>query len=99
MRETEYQQYLKKRIKKLIPDAIVLKNDPNWLQGFPDLTILHKDSGKYALLEVKKDGSAPCRPNQEYYINDAAKAGVFSAFIFPENENEVLDGLQQSLEA
>lgn len=99
MKENKYQQRLIKEIKARIPGVIVLKNDPNWLQGFPDLTILHKETGKYAVLEVKKDSEAPAQPNQEYYVNDLSNAGVFSSFIFPENEEEVLDGLQQSLEA
>lgn len=99
MRENEYQQYLKKKIKELMPDVFVLKNDPNWLQGFPDLTILHRYSGKYAILEVKKDSEAPARPNQEYYVYDAFGRSIFTAFIFPENEEEVLNGVQQALEA
>ena len=99
MKENEYQQSLKKKIKQRMPRVIILKNDANWLQGFPDFTLLHKDTGKYAVLEVKKDADAPAQPNQEYYVNDLASAGIFSSFIFPENEEEVLDGVQQSLEA
>ena len=52
MKENEYQQSLKKKIKQRMPRVIILKNDANWLQGFPDFTLLHKDTGKYAVLEV-----------------------------------------------
>lgn len=97
MNEGKYQQELKKKIKKLLPGSIVLKNDPNWLQGFPDLTILYHD--RYAVLEAKRDEDAPHRPNQEYYIDKIGSWAVYSAFIFPENEEEVLHELQQSLEA
>ncbi len=95
MKEGQYQQELKKKIKKLLPGAVVLKNDPNWLQGFPDLTVLYGD--RYAILEAKKDQAAAVQPNQEYYVNKVKEWAVFSSFIFPENEEEVLDGLQRAL--
>lgn len=95
MNEPDYQQDLKKKIKALMPDAIVLKNDPNWLQGFPDLTILRGE--KWAALEVKKDKHAKHRPNQDYYVG-LANQMAYSSFIYPENEKEVLDGLQRALE-
>lgn len=97
MKEGQYQQELKKKIRKRLPEAVILKNDPNWLQGFPDLTVLYKD--RYAILEVKKDRSAEVQPNQSYYIEKVHDWAAFSSFIFPENEEEVLDGLQRSLEA
>ena len=96
MRETDYQQQLKKKIKALIPGAIVLKNDPNWLQGFPDFTILYNDS--WATLEIKKEKNAPLQPNQDYYVNKTNDMS-YSAFIYPENEKEVLDELQRALGA
>ena len=99
MKENEYQRYLVKRIKETFPDVFVLKNDANWLQGFPDLTVLHRYSGKYGILEVKRDSTSPSQPNQEYYIYDAFGENVFTSYIFPENEEEVLYGLQQALEA
>ena len=95
MNEPEYQQFLKKEIRKRLPDAIILKNDANWLQGFPDFTILYQD--RYALLEIKRDEYAPVQPNQDYYIRKADGWSVYSRFIFPENEKEVLDGLQRAL--
>ena len=95
MNEPEYQQFLKKEIRKRLPDAIILKNDANWLQGFPDFTILYQD--RYALLEIKRDKYAPVQPNQDYYISKADSWSVYSRFIFPENEKEVLDGLQRAL--
>lgn len=97
MNEGKYQQQLKKKIKKLLPGSIVLKNDPNWLQGFPDLTVLYRD--RYAVLEAKRAEDAPCRPNQEYYIDKLGSWAVYSAFISPENEEVVLRELQHSLEA
>lgn len=52
MKESAFQAKLIREIKKRFPGAIVLKNDPNYIQGFPDLTILYKD--RWAVLEIKQ---------------------------------------------
>lgn len=96
MNENKYQQELKKKIKERIPGCIILKNDANWLQGFPDFTILYGD--RWATLEIKKDGASKHQPNQEYYV-ELTNEMSYSSFIFPENEQEVLDELQRSLRA
>lgn len=93
LKENKYQAYLIQTIKSLFPGCIVLKNDPNYIQGFPDLTILYKD--KWAVLEVKRSEDEPRRPNQEYYVGMLNNMS-YSAFIYPENELEVLDELQQA---
>lgn len=95
MKEGEYQKHLKEKIKELLPGSIVLKNDPTWIQGIPDLTILHGD--RWASLEVKKSKKEPHQPNQDYYV-DKMDGMAFSSFIFPENEEEVLNDLQRALE-
>ena len=91
--ERDFQSYLIKRLKKLFPGCIVLKNDPNYIQGVPDLIVLYND--KWAMLEVKKDSSASHQPNQDYYVDKLGKMS-FAAFIFPENVEEVLNDLQQA---
>lgn len=91
MLENKFQANLIKKLKKLFPGCIVMKNDSSYIQGIPDLLVLHKD--KWASLEVKKSANASKRPNQEYYVglmNDMS----FSRFISPENEEEVLRDLQ-----
>ncbi len=95
MRENEYQQDLKKRIKSRIPGCIVIKNDPSFQQGFPDLAIFKGD--RYATLEVKRSADAGHQPNQDYYVDLLGKWS-YSAFIYPENEKEILDELQRALE-
>lgn len=72
-----------------------MKNDANYIQGIPDLTILYKD--KWAALECKKSMKASHRPNQEFYISEMNKMS-YAAFICPENRKEILDDLQQALE-
>lgn len=90
MRENSFQSKLIKKIRKAYPGCIILKNDPNYLQGIQDLTILWND--KYALLEDKCSKDAEHQPNQDYYV-DKVNAMSFSRFIFPENEKQVLKEL------
>lgn len=94
--ERDFQAGLIKEIKERFPGCIVLKNDPTYIQGIPDLTIFYKN--KWATLEVKKSKSASHRPNQEHYVDKMNKMS-FSRFIFPENKEEVLNELQRSFEA
>ena len=84
-----------KELKARFPGCIVMKNDPTYIQGIPDLLVLHKD--KWASLECKKSANAKKQPNQEYYV-DRMNQMSFSRFICPENKEEVLDELQQSFE-
>ncbi len=80
-----------KDLKNLFPGCIVLKNDPNYIQGIPDLTIFYMN--KWATLEVKRDENARHQPNQDYYVGKMDDMS-FSRFIYPENKEEVLDELQ-----
>lgn len=90
MLESQFQANLIKKIKRVYPNCFVMKNDSSYMQGVPDLLILN--GSKWATLECKKSANARHQPNQDYYVgkmNDMS----FSRFIFPENENEVLDDL------
>lgn len=92
-KESEFQSRLIQRLKMMLPGCIVLKNDANYIQGFPDLTILFQN--KWALLECKRNAEAHKQPNQKYYI-EKGNAMSFAAFISPDNEEEVLSDLQQA---
>lgn len=92
MLEGAYQFELKKKIQRVLPDAVIIKTDD--IQGFPDLLILY--NYKWAALEVKRSKDAPHRPNQDYWVRRLDDMS-FAAFIYPENEGEILDELEQSL--
>ena len=62
-KESQFQKKLIDKVKERFPGCIVLKNDPNYIQGIPDLMILHNDKG--AALECKKTKSASHQPNQD----------------------------------
>lgn len=93
-KESKFQAALIKEIKKLLPGSYILKNDPLYIQGIPDLLILYKN--KWALLECKRSAKEKHQPNQEYYIEKFGEMS-FASFIYPENKEEVLRGLQQAL--
>ena len=92
-KESDFQAKLIRKLKEMLPGCVVLKNDPGYIQGFPDLTVLY---GKHwAVLECKRSADASRQPNQEYYIALTGNMS-FGRFIFPENEEEVLRDLQQA---
>lgn len=91
--ESVFQAKLIEEIKRRFPGAVALKNDPNYIQGIPDWTILYND--RWALLEVKKAESSRHQPNQDYYV-DLFDRMSYSSFVYPENMEEVLYELQQS---
>ena len=91
--EKIFQSELIKELRDLFPGCIILKNDPTYIQGIPDLLILFED--KWAALEVKKSITASHRPNQEFYVNKMGRM-CYANFIYPENKEVVLNELQET---
>lgn len=94
-KESAFQAKLIKDLKAMLPGCAVLKNDPNYIQGVPDLLILYNN--RWAALECKRSKNASHRPNQEYYISKMDGMS-FAAFVYPENREDILDELQRSFE-
>ena len=91
--EGDFQASLIKELEDRFPGCIVMKNDPNYIQGIPDLLVLYGD--KWAALECKRSAKEKPRPNQPYYVktmNDMS----YASFIFPENKEEVLNAIQST---
>jgi hypothetical protein len=93
MGESSFEAELIKDIRDLFPGCIILKNDANYLQGFPDRLILYKN--KWAVLEVKRSQEAPHRINQDYYIR-LTNSMSYGSFVYPENRERVLNELQKA---
>lgn len=89
-KENVFQASLIRTIKNMLPGCIVLKLDPNYMQGIPDLLILHGLA--WAALECKKSENAPHQPNQDFYV-DKMNRMSFAAFIYPENTQQVLQDM------
>lgn len=92
-RESQYQRQLINRLRAELPGCVVLKNDEQYLQGVPDLVVLHK--GGWAMLEVKRSADYSLEPNQSFYLELFGEM-AFSAIVYPENEDEVIDALQSA---
>lgn len=94
-KESAFQARLIKELRDRFPGCLVLKNDPNHIQGIPDLTIFY---GKHwATLECKRSSKASHRPNQDYYVKRMREMS-YSSFISPDNKEEVLNELQHTFE-
>ena len=89
-KESDFQGSLIKELKKRYEGCMVLKNDPNYKQGIPDLTVLYRD--RWAALECKRGEKEKHQPNQDYYVGKMNEMS-YSAFIFPENKEQVLHEL------
>lgn len=94
MNENVFQAKLIKEIKHRLPNAMVFKMDPTYIQGTPDLLILYKKH--WAMLECKKSASSVHRPNQDYYIRLLNRMS-FARIICPENKEEVLHDMERAL--
>ena len=95
-KESAFQKGLIDDLKKRFPGCMVLKNDPNYIQGIPDLLVLYE--GRWAALECKKAKQASHQPNQDYYVERMNEMS-FSRFVYPENKETILDELQQSFQS
>ena len=91
--ERDFQANLIRELKTMFPGCMVMKLDSGYIQGIPDLLVLHED--KWATLECKKYRGAKKQPNQKYYVGRMDEMS-FSRFICPENKEEVLYELQQT---
>lgn len=99
MLESNFQAKLVKELKELFPGCVVLKNDAQYKDSIPDLTILYKD--KYALLECKRSREAMehClktkQRNQKWWIDHFNEMGGYANYIFPENKYDILIDLKE----
>lgn len=90
MKERDFQKKLIRIIKNKYPSAIILKNDPNYIQGIPDILILYKD--RWVALECKIKKEAHRQPNQIWYISKM-KSMSYASFVYPENLDKVLNDI------
>jgi hypothetical protein len=91
--ESDFQKDFIKEIKRRFPGCIVMKNDPNYIQGIPDLLVLYKKH--WAALECKDYRGASKRPNQSYYVATMNQMS-YATFVYPENQEDVLNDLERT---
>lgn len=95
MLERDFQASLIKDISILVPNSLVLKTDPTYMQGVPDILALFENG--WAAFECKRSERSPKRPNQSYYV-DLLNSWSFARFVYPENKEEVLHDFQKAYE-
>ena len=88
--ERKFQKDLKNELERRFPGCVILKNDPTYEQGIPDLLVLHEDT--WAALECKRSKDAHRQPNQEDWV-DILNNMSYASFIYPENKDQVLNEL------
>ena len=91
-----FQSKLIGRLNTEFPGCMILKNDANYLQGIPDLTVLY--GPHWAVLECKASEDAEHQPNQDTYVEELDRMS-FSRFVYPENEEETVDALRSLFQA
>lgn len=94
--EKNFQGKLIRELKERYPGAVVLKTDPNYIQGFPDVLMLWQKH--WAALECKRKEHAHVQPNQEFYV-DYLNQMSFASFITPEMKDEVLNAMERSFKS
>ena len=93
--EGTFQRELVEELEKRFEGAIVMKNDPTYIQGIPDLTMLYKNT--FVALECKRsiEEMKDPRPNQQWYVDEINRMGGLAYFIYPENKEKVLDEISR----
>jgi hypothetical protein len=94
MLESVFQRALIRKIQKLYPSAIILKNDANYIQGIPDWLVL--DGPYWAAFDAKASLKSTHRPNQDYYIQKMNNMSL-ADFVYPGNEEAFLNELYKTL--
>lgn len=94
--ESRFQAHFIKLLRRQFPGSIILKNDPNYLQGVPDVLLLWREH--WAAFECKSSENASTRPNQREYVL-LMDAMSFSSFVFPKNVDKVLHEVQLAFQA
>ena len=89
--ESRFQSRLIKQLETEFPGAVVIKTDPSYIQGFPDLLFLY--DGFWGALENKRARNSARQPNQEYWVQ-RLNLMSYSRFVFPGNVNDVFEELE-----
>ena len=89
--EKYFQKEVINDLKNRLPGCMIIKTDPTYKQGIPDLLILYGE--RWATLEMKRGRTSKHQPNQDYYVELMDKMS-FSRFIYPDIKDRVLDDLE-----
>jgi hypothetical protein len=91
MLESRFKADFKDAVTKRIPHVKMYEPKTN-RRARPDLIIL--GLGVWAAIEFKREEGASRQPNQERHMSELGEMG-FAYFAYPDNEEEVLRGLER----
>lgn len=86
-----FKERLHTRMQELGVDIFIIDNKSN-RRSTLDTIVLGPQH--WAALEFKRSKSASHRPNQDYYVDQWDQLG-FASFVYPENEEEILNELEK----
>ena len=89
--ESRFQARLIRNLEAQFPGAVVIKTDPNYIQGFPDLLFLHDSF--WGALEIKRARTSVRQPNQEYWVQ-RLNLMSYSKFVYPGNALDILEEIE-----
>ena len=94
--ESNYQKRLVKKIRKMFPMCYLFVKEAKAIRGIPDLILTV--NGRFIGLEVKRcESESKHRTGrtvlQRHNINKINRAGGYACFIYPENEEEVIEAI------
>ena len=94
MLESKFKAWFKRELLLRCPqlDELDLIEPSTHTRTHPDLLVL--GDVVWAALEFKRDADSSFQPNQEYNVDRLSRKG-FAAFVYPENAEEVLYGLEK----
>lgn len=95
MKESEFEKQLVRELTVKYPGAYVIKNDPNYIQGFPDRLFLFNNF--WAAFDTKRNRNSSLQPNQEFYIDRLNRMSL-AMFVYPENKEDFLNEIQRALQ-
>jgi hypothetical protein len=96
MTESRFQTKVIRHLRERFPGCEIIRGDASRQQGMLDWIILW---GPYwASLEIKASVTSDRQPNQDYYVTKLNEMS-FAAYIYPENEEEVLCALEQAFKS
>lgn len=88
--ESRFQARLIRQLEAEFPGAVVIKTDPNFIQGFPDLLFLYDSF--WGALEAKRARTSVRQPNQTYWVQ-RLNLMSYSRFVYPGNAIDVIEEL------
>lgn len=98
--ESKFQADFIKDLRDLFPGCIIVKGNSEYLQGIPDVLLLYRNNWaalemKRSIAEMEKCVRTNNPPNQAWYV-ETMNHMSFSAFVYPENREEIIHALCDS---